>query len=83
MMGLIRCGDLYDDETLGVGAKKTAPSQDQVSAKSAPSKGSQKAVKIDVAIDTKGSVEKAAKSTVPLKSNSASHRNSNPVLVAQ
>jgi DNA primase len=83
MMGLIRCGDLYDDETLGVGAKKTAPSQDQVSAKSAPSKGSQKAVKIDVAIDTKGSVEKAAKSTVPLKSNGTLHRNSNPVLVAQ
>jgi DNA primase catalytic core len=83
MMGLIRCGDLYDDETLGVSAKKAAPSQGQVSAKSAPSKSSQKAVKLDVAIDTKGSVEKAAKSTVPLKSNGTLHRNSNPVLVAQ
>lgn len=83
MMGLIRCGDLYDDEKLGVGAKKTAPSQGQVSAKLASSKGSKKAVELDVAIDTKDSDKKAAKNTVPIKSNGVLNRNSNSALAAQ
>jgi len=83
MMGLIRTGDLYDDETLGVGAKKTAPSQGQVSTKSASSKGKERAVSLDVASDTKNSDKKAAKNTVPIKNEHASYHNSNSPLVAQ
>jgi len=83
MMGLIRTGDLYDENKLGVGAKKTAPSQGQVSTKSASSKGNKKAASLDVASDTKNSDKKSTRSTVPLKSNGVSNRNHNSALVAQ
>ena len=83
MMGLIRTGDLYDENKLGVGAKKTAPSQGQVSTKSASSRGNKKAVSLDVASDTKNSDKKVAKNSVPIKNEHASYHSSNSPLVAQ
>ncbi len=82
LMGLIRTGDLYDDEKLEVGNKKLAPSQGQVSAKSDSSKGNKKAVKLDVASDAANEAEKAAKKNTPVLNASASHRSDNPHLVA-
>jgi DNA primase len=74
--------DCYDEQKKPLNENKEPPSRPQGAAKKPQGSTSKKAVKIDVAIDTKGSVEKAAKSTVPLKSNGASHRNSNPVITA-
>jgi len=76
-------GQSFVYELLYQGENNEPPSRPQGAANKPQGSTSKKAVKLDVATDTKGSDKKAAKSTVPLTNGSASHRSGNPHLAAQ
>ena len=83
LLGLSSMDNLtYDDQKKPLNENNEPPSRPQGAGNKPQSSTSKKAIKLDVAIDAKGSDEKAAKSTVPHTKNQASYRNGNSPLVA-